>query len=298
MGILKERLDRQGVLVCDGAWGTRLQARGLQPGECPESWNLSHPDAVREIAAEYARAGADVVLTNTFGGSPIKLANYGLRARTAELNRAGARLSLEGAPDRVVTASVGPCGELLAPLGTVREAEAEDGFAEQIAALVEGGARVVLIETMISLEEALCALRAARRVDPALEVAVTLTFNPTPKGFRTIMGVDIARAAAELAGAGADVLGANCGNGIDAMIPIAREFRRHTDLPILIQPNAGQPELVDGQTVFRESPEYMAGRVRELLAEGVGLMGGCCGTGPDHICAFREEVDRLRAARG
>ena len=193
---------------------------------------------------------------------------------------------------------MGPCGELLEPLGPLSEAEAEEGFAEQIAAVAEAGVRVILIETMISLEEALCALRAARRVEPALEVAVTMTFDPGPKGFHTVMGVDIARAVESLSRAGADVLGANCGNGIDRMLPIAREFRRLTDRPLLIQPNAGQPELVDGRTVFRESPQYMAGRVRELVEAGVALVGGCCGTGPQHICAFREEVDRLRARRG
>ncbi len=297
MGMLMERLAGGKVLVFDGAWGTMLQARGLQGGECPEAWNLTRPDTVREVAAAYARAGADVVLTNTFGGSPIKLANFGLRPRTAEINRAGARLSQEGAPGRVVAGSVGPCGELLAPLGTMTEAEAQAGFAEQIAALAASGIRVILIETMIALEEALCALRAAKEIDPALEVAVTLTFNPTSRGAHTIMGVSVPRAVAALTEAGADVLGANCGNGIDRMIPIAREFRQHTDKPILIQPNAGQPEFVDGKAVFRESPQYMAERIRELLAEGVAMVGGCCGTGPEHICAFRQEVDRLRASR-
>jgi 5-methyltetrahydrofolate--homocysteine methyltransferase len=274
-----------------------LQARGLPAGECPEAWNVSHPEVVREIAAAYAAAGADMVLTNTFGGSPIKLARFGLREKTAPINRAGVRLSREGAPGRVVAASVGPCGELLAPLGTLSEEEAEAGFAEQIAALLEGGVRVIVIETMTSLEEALCALRAAKKLDPQVEAAVTLTFDPTPSGFHTIMGVDIPRAVAELSRAGADVLGSNCGNGIDQMIPIAREFRRLSDRPILIQANAGQPELVGGQTVFRESPRYMASRVRELVEAGADIVGGCCGTNPRHISACRREVDRLRAAR-
>lgn len=299
MGLLLERLEEKKLLVGDGAWGTMLQKSGLKAGECPEEWNVTHVREVRNIASLYARAGADIVLTNTFGGSSFKLKKYSLEARTRELNEAGARLSIEGAsgegaPGCLVAASVGPTGEFLAPLGVVTEEEMEAVFTEQISALLEGGVRIIVIETMTAIEEAVCAVRAAKKLDSSIDVAATMTFDPVPGGFKTMMGVDCARAVRELTEAGVDLLGSNCGNGIDQMIPITREIRQYTELPILIQSNAGSPELINGQTVFRQSPEYMAERVGELVEAGADIVGGCCGSTPDHIAAIKKAVDSLR----
>jgi len=301
VGLLLERLKAKKLLVGDGAWGTMLQKSGLKVGECPEEWNVTHDREVRNIASLYARAGADIVLTNTFGGSFFKLKKYSLEARTGELNEAGARLSIEGvaaaagegAAGCLVAASVGPTGEFLSPLGVVTEEEMEAVFSEQISALLEGGVRIIVIETMTAIEEALCAVRAAKKLDSSIDVAATMTFDPVPGGFKTMMGVDCARAVRELTAAGVDLLGSNCGNGIDQMIPITREIRRYTELPILIQSNAGSPELINGETVFRQSPEYMAERVGELVEAGADIVGGCCGTTPDHIAAIRKAVDSL-----
>ncbi len=214
MGTLLNRLAERRILVSDGAWGTFLYAKGLRAGECPEEWNISHPEAVKSIAAAYAGVGADLVLTNTFGGSRAKLGKGGFGDRVKEFNEAGARLSLEGAPGAVIAASVGPTGEFLQPLGDLNEGELEAIFAEQIHAMLMAGVKVLCVETMSALEEAACAIRAAKKLDPAVDVIATMTFSASAKGFRTMMGVNCERAARGLAQAGADVVGANCGNGV------------------------------------------------------------------------------------
>ena len=293
MGAVLERLKREQILVSDGAWGTLLQSAGLSPGECPEEWNLSRPEAVGSIAAAYAEAGSDIVLTNSFGGSPVKLKAYGLENRTRELNREAARLSCKAAAGALVAGSVGPTGEFLAPLGILGQGEAQAAFEEQIAALLEGGVHGLCIETMTALEEAVAAVRAARALDAALDIMTTMTFDASAAGFRTMMGVDISSAVRELTRAGADILGANCGNGIEQMLPIVEEFRAHTDKPILVHANAGLPEMKNGEVVFRQTPADMASTVEALLKAGCRIVGGCCGTTPDHIRSIRSEVDRL-----
>ena len=297
MGALLQRLEEKRLLVADGAWGTLLQAKGLEAGTCPELWNVEQPETVRSVAAAYAEAGSDLVLTNTFGGSTLALRRHGLMERTAELNKAGARLSLEGAPGKLVAASIGPTGEFLVPMGELSEEQMTAAFAVQIRAVLEAGVRILCVETMSCVEEAVCAVRAARAVAAELSVAVevmaTMTFTHTPKGYRTFMGVDCRTAAEKLSEAGVDVLGSNCGNGIEQMVPIASEFRRNTDKPILIQANAGLPQIEDGVTVFRQSPEHMARWVPEVVEAGASIVGGCCGTNPEHIRAIRREIDRL-----
>ncbi len=293
MGILLDTLKEKKLLVSDGAWGTMLQAQGLEPSDCPEEWNISHPNVVKSIANKYAEAGSDMVLTNTFGGSRKKLEKCGLGDRVKELNLVGAKLSKEGAPDCIVAGSVGPTGEFLEPYGEMTEKEMIEVFAEQIEALVEGGIDVVCIETMSAIEEAICAIKAARIVKQDIEIIATMTFDPTPKGFRTMMGVDCKRAAEALTEAGADVVGSNCGNGIEQMIPITEEMRKYTDRPILIHANAGVPELINGKTVFRETPEQMARFIEPLVKAGASIIGGCCGTTPEHIKAIKAEIDKL-----
>ncbi|MBL7218576.1 MAG: homocysteine S-methyltransferase family protein [Phycisphaerae bacterium] len=264
-----------------------LQARGLTPEQCPEEWNVSHAEDVISVAGQYARAGSDLVLTNTFGGSATKLAKMGCGDRVRELNLAGARNSLQGAPGALVAGSVGPTGDFLQPLGTTTANEMEAVFSEQIGALLEAGLKAICIETMTDIGEAIAAVRAARKLDAELDIITTFTFDATPGGFKTMMGVDPKQVAGELPAAGANVLGANCGNGIEQMIEITTELRKYTDLPILIHANAGLPELVDGRTVFRQSPEAMAAHTRALVEAGANIIGGCCGTTPEHIAAMK-----------
>jgi 5-methyltetrahydrofolate--homocysteine methyltransferase len=297
MGELLKTLEEKRLLVADGAWGTLLQAHGLRAGSCPEIWNVEEPDKVRSVAAAYSEAGSDLVLTNTFGGSTLALKRHGLADRTEELNAAGARLSLEGAPGKLVAASVGPTGEFLPPMGVITEAEMRAAFAAQIRAVLKAGVRILCIETMSAVQEAVCAVLAAREVSAELsvpvEVMATMTFTQTPKGYRTFMGVDCRIAVEKLTEAGADVLGSNCGNGIEQMVPIALEFRRYSDKPILIQANAGLPQIEKGVTVFRQSPEHMARWVPGLVEAGASIVGGCCGTTPEHIRQIRSQIDRL-----
>jgi 5-methyltetrahydrofolate--homocysteine methyltransferase len=294
MGILLDRLAEKKILVSDGAWGTMLHSKGLTNQDCPEEWNVSHPAEVQSVAAAYAEAGSDLILTDTFGGSSIKLKKMGYGDRVAEFNEAGARNSLEGAPNAIIAGSVGPTGEFLQPLGMMTEEEMEAVFSEQIAGMLKGGLKVICVETMTATEEAACAVRAAKKLDPAVDVICTFTFDPSPDGFKTMMGVDPARMASELIAAGADVVGSNCGNGIEQMIEIAKAFRAATDKPILIHANAGIPELVDGETVFKQTAEDMAARVKELVEAGANIIGGCCGTTPAHIAAIKAVIDELR----
>ncbi len=296
MGALLNKLKEKKLLLSDGAWGTMLQDQGLAPGECPELWNLDHPDRVKKVAEAYLAVGSEIILSNTFGGSRYKLKKFGLENRVAEINRAGARVSVEAAGSRaVVAASIGATGEFLEPYGDVLEEDMAEVFRDQIRALAEGGVRALCIETMTSIEEAVLAVRAAKEVDPGLDVVCTMTFDPSPNGFRTMMGVDCQRAAEELTEAGADILGANCGNGMEQMIQLMRDYRAVTDLPLAVHVNAGVPELVDGKTVFRENPESMADGVERLVANGAAIIGGCCGTTPAHIAAMGEALRRVRS---
>jgi len=291
MGVLLDLLADRQVLVSDGAWGTMLQARGLTADQCPEEWNVSHAEDVRAVAKAYADAGSDMILTNTFGGSSIKLEPMGYGDRVEEFNHAGACNSLQAAPSALVAGSVGPTGKFIEPLGDITAEEIQAVFSEQIGAMLGAGLKAVCVETMTAIEEAICAVNAARKLDSGLDIIATFTFDATPNGFRTMMGVDPQRVADQLAEAGADVIGANCGNGIEQMIGITAEFRKHTELPILIHANAGVPELLDGKTVFRQGPEEMAAHVRELLDAGANIIGGCCGTTPEHIAAMRAALN-------
>jgi 5-methyltetrahydrofolate--homocysteine methyltransferase len=290
----QDMLSRKRVLVSDGALGTELAKKGLRPGECPELLNAETPDWIVEIARSYVEAGSDIILTNTFGGSPVKLARYGIGDRTEELNERGVRLAVEAAGGRAaVYASVGPTGEFLEPLGAMTEAEMTAAFGRQVRALASGGAQGVVLETMTDLGEIVCALRAVRE-HTNLPAVCSMTFDRGARGFATMMGVTPERAARELDAAGADAVGANCGTGIADIIEITRLMRPHTRLPLWMKPNAGMPELVEGNTVYRESPEDFAARIPDLLIAGAAVVGGCCGTTPEHIRRVREAVDTFR----
>ncbi len=298
MSAFLKRVARGDVLISDGAMGTFLHAQGLEPGECPESWCVSHPDVVKSIAEAYIAAGADVVETNSFGGNWFKLAAYGLADRVREFNRAAAALAKEAMRDRgFVAASVGPTGHIVEEEGgDVTPKQLYEAFREQAVALAEGGADAICVETMSSVAEAVQAVRAARE-NTSLAVICTFTFESGAKGFRTIMGVRPERAAAEALAAGADVIGTNCGNGIGNMIAIARLMREAAPgVPILVQANAGAPVVEGGRTVFKETPAFMASRVTDLIEAGANIVGGCCGTTPEHIAAIAAAVRSLPRA--
>lgn len=281
------------VLLCDGAMGTMLQARGLQVGQCPEQWNLDHPDVVRDIAANYIKAGSDIVETNSFGATAMKLDRYGLAGHVRQVNQQAAELARQGAgPDRYVFGSMGPTGALMEPYGDVRERDVRAVYREQIEGLLAGGVDALYIETVLAIEEAKAALRAARECCD-LPVIVTFSFDKTAKGaYRTVMGVGPSQVAAELPALGADIIGSNCGRGIEDMVDIAAQLRKACDCFLMVQPNAGLPEVdQQGQTVFRATPESMSQMLPAVLDAGVNIVGGCCGTTPDHIGAFRQVID-------
>ena len=267
-------------VVTDGAWGTQLQARGLPVGACPDEWNLTQPGKVAEVAAAYVAAGSRVILTNTFGANRIRLAEFNLANKVAEINQRGAALSKQAAGTKAfVFASIGPTGKMLVA-GDVTEAELRTAFTEQAAALKAGGADGLVIETMAELAEAQIALAAAKTT--GLPVVVSMTFDT---GGRTMMGVSPTQAATQFTAAGADAVGSNCGNGIAAFIPICQEVRAATKLPIWIKGNAGQPEYADGKIVYRITPAEFASHAPALRAAGANFIGGCCGTSPDHLRA-------------
>ncbi len=290
---LTEEIKEKKIMISDGAWGTMLIKKGLDPGACPESWNIQHPDKVQAIAEAYLRAGANMVETNSFGGSRIKLQNHGLHEQVEEINQTAARLSrLAAGPDRHVLGSVGPTGKILLT-GETSPEELYDIFREQVTALEKGGADVIIVETMSDLEEAGIAIRAAKE-NTLCEVVCTMTFEITRSGdFRTIMGISPAEIPEMLREAGADIIGSNCGNGTEQMLSILRELRSaDPDIPVMIQPNAGVPKYEKGETVYSETPAMMASFMPDMIRNGVSILGGCCGTTPGHIEKIAEAVNK------
>lgn len=294
MGKIVDHIMQGRILVSDGAWGTFLQQKGLKAGECPEEWNLSHPDDVYDIAKSYIEAGADMVETNSFGGTCFKLGRYGLGDKVFELNKAAAELSRKAAGDKFVLGSVGPTGRILM-MGDVSEDEMYEAFKEQAMGLEAGGADAIMIETMTDLDEARIAIRAAKE-NTQCEVFCTMTFEKTLSGeFRSMMGIAPTDMVNTLMDAGAELIGANCGNGIANMIGIVEEIRKaNSAVPVLVHANAGMPVYCDGETHFPETPEEMARLVPELLRAGANIIGGCCGTTPEHIRKVREVLSSTR----
>jgi 5-methyltetrahydrofolate--homocysteine methyltransferase len=294
MRSMLDRLAAGEILICDGAMGTLLQARGLQPGECPELWCVERPDDVRDVHRAYRAAGSDIAECNSFGGSRYKLRHYGLEGRATEINRAAAAVARDVAgTTQHVLGSVGPTGEFMEPYGSETEQAFVDAFVEQIAALRDGGADAVILETMTGVEEVAAAIRAARDVGD-LAVLASFTFAPQAGGgYATMMGVTPEQAAERAVTAGADVVGANCGTGPGPMVEVIRRMRAAVSgVPILAMPNAGMPVLEEGRTVFRETPQQMADSARRLVEAGATIIGGCCGTTAAHIRAMREAVKK------
>lgn len=286
---ITEVLKTGKILFSDGAWGTFLYKKGMKPGECPELWCVDRFDDVVDIARSYIDAGADMVETNSFGGTCCKLHGFGLENRTTELNVAAAKASrLAAGDDKWVIASIGPTGKMLV-MEDITEEELYEAFKEQAIALEQGGADALCIETMSDRDEAFIAVRAAKE-NTKCEVICTFTFERTVRGdYRTMMGLSPTNAALAMMEAGADIIGTNCGNGMERMIEIVREMRAAAPgMPILVHANAGLPQNIDGKDVFPETPEMMASYVKGLIAAGANIIGGCCGTTPAHIKAIKE----------
>jgi 5-methyltetrahydrofolate--homocysteine methyltransferase len=297
MKTISEKLKISGPLVSDGAWGTFLHQKGLGPGQCPELWNIDHSYDVLDIAVSYVKAGADMILTNSFGGNKFKLQHYGLEAEIYRLNRRASEISRRAAGNEIhVLGSVGPTGVILM-MGENSPEELYDTFSEQAKALADGGADAILVETMSDLEEARLAIRAAKE-HTNKEVICTLTFTRTPQEeYRTMMGISPQDSVRVLIDEGADIIGANCGNGTAGMIDVVKLIRRiDRKIPVLIHANAGMPQYINGKTIFPESPGEMASRIPELIDAGANIVGGCCGTTPEHIRQIAEIVKSYRGA--
>lgn len=278
-------------VITDGAWGTQLQARGLQPGQFPDVWNLENPSKVQEVAAAYVAAGSRVILTNTFGSNPVRLGEFGLADRLQEINAAGVRISKNAASPSgcFVFASIGPTGKLLLN-GDITAEEMQAAFEAQANALSQAGADALVVETMSDLEEAKIAVAAARKT--GLPVVACMVFDSGREKDRTMMGNSPEQAARELSDAGADVIGANCGQGIAGFASICKRLKAATDKPIWIKANAGLPEMVAGKALYRTQPEEFAALVPPLIQAGASFVGGCCGTSPAFISAVKESLSK------
>ncbi len=309
--IVLDRITNGGVLF-DGAMGSMLIAEGLAPGKSPEEWNITRPSVIRDVHAAYLEAGADVVGTNTFGSTPSRLEGFKLGRDAGAINTAGVRLARDavsrfnsihdtcapcgspggrtrpGARERFVALSIGPTGKMLPPVGNATEPELEKEFSGMIEGL-DAAVDIVLIETMFDIREALIALEVARKSLAAVTV-VTLTYNKNPRGFYTVMGNEVCESLRVLENAGADVVGANCTLTSSDMTQLARVLRDGTNLPLLCQPNAGQPTVRDGMPAYDQTPAEFADDVEQMFEIGINAVGGCCGTTP----AFIQEVsDRV-----
>ncbi len=284
--------DEQHVLVCDGAMGTMIQNSGLDRSVCPELWNELRPDVIEHIHKAYVESGAEILETNTFGGSPLKLKEYGLEEKAYDLCKQGAEIARRAAKDKALVAgSVGPTGALFKPMGTTTFEQAYQSYLIQMQGLVDGGVDMILIETMMEITELKAALLAAKQVAPDMVVVCQMTF--TENG-TTIMGTTPEIAATVLTGLGAHYVGVNCSTGPEGLLDVVRKMGQTTELPLSVQPNAGLPEMEGEETVYRESPEHMASFVARFVESGAKIVGGCCGSTPAHIAAIAREAKNCK----
>lgn len=282
-------------VAADGAWGTELLKAGLTQGDAPELWNLEAPEKVQAVASSYAQAGSRIILTNSFGASSIKLSAHGLEDKAAEINRAAAKLTAGagGAEKKHLTCGdMGPCGKMVF-MGEVSEEEVEASYGEQAQALKEGGADILLLETFTDLTEASAALKGALKVE--LPVVVTFTYDRMADGsYRTVMGHSPEDVIPVLTEIGASAIGANCGAGVDQYVELSGILCELSTLPVWIKANAGLPVLEDGKVVYPMGAEEYATHIPALLEAGVKIIGGCCGTNPDHIRGIVREIEAFK----
>ncbi len=291
MSAIYEALEK-GILISDGAMGTMLQGKGLTDGGAPELWNVENPSAIEEVLESYAASGANLITSNTFGGTRGRLQMHGLEDRLFELNKAGAEIARKVAdrhPGCFVMGDIGPSGELMEPMGTMTLDEAEALFADQIKGLVAGGVDAILIETMSDLQEVAAAVKAAKSVAPELPIIVTFSFDTN---LRTMMGVKPAVAVKTLVAEGVRIIGANCGRGVDEMRVIAKELTeaRPEGIYIITQSNAGLPKLVGDEFIYDGTPEEMAKYAQDMKQLGVNVIGSCCGSTPAHTAAMKAAI--------
>ncbi len=290
----KDVLDfiKSGKRCFDGATGTMLMRLGLQAGQCPE---MVDEGTMAQVHNAYIEAGAQFITTNTFGGSRPKLTKFGLGERVAEINRRNTAAAKHAASGKgvYVAGDIGPTGEFIEPYGNFTGEQFEDVFAEQAKALAEGGADIIIIETMSAIEEMQSALKAAK-ASTSLSVIACMTFNKTPKGYRTMMGVTPEDAVRAMHEGGADVVGTNCTLSPPDTIDLARELRALTNRPLLVQPNAGQPHLTNGKTTYAPIPD-LENCLRQIIEAGTDIVGGCCGTDPEYIRLLRSLIDEANA---
>lgn len=293
-----ERLRRREVIIGDGALGTLLMQRGLKHGDPPEAYNITRPNLLEEIASMYLEAGAEIIATNSFGASPLRLRQFQLEKQTESINQNAVKAVRRAVGNKAyVSGSVGPSGCILKPHGKADPEEVLASYSRQVSALISAGADTICIETMTDVAEATLALQAVRSLSSDIPVMATMTFNKTPRGYFTLMGTSVSESIAALENSGADIVGSNCGQGSGNMLEIAREFCRHSHVPVAIQSNAGFPSATNGNVTYPESPDFMAARAAEMIQAGVQIVGGCCGTTPDHIRAIKKILGRRRAPR-
>lgn len=294
---LKERIS-EGLFLLDGAMGTQLIGRGVKAGVCSDYLNIESPDIIFEIHQAYFRAGSDAVLTNTFGANKFALGRHSLSDKVKEINTAAAKIARRAAgKEKYVLGDIGPSGDFLQPLGNLEAEELKDAFAEQAEALLAGGVDGFIIETETALDEMTIAVEAVKSVSRDLPVFVSFAFDRVADGFRTMMGVDVKSAVTEMVSLGVDAVGFNCGTvSLDEYVELARKFvseimaLKKSRVVIFAEPNAGKPELVDGKTVYKVSPEDFAAAAEKIYSAGVNIIGGCCGTGPEHIEAVAKKL--------
>ena len=289
---IKEQLNKRPLLL-DGAMGTMLQVYGLKSGECSEGWNISHPQVVQKIHQEYIKAGADVILTNTFGANRVKLSSFNRQNDVIEINRSAMEIAKEAIKKAkelgkkvLLAASVGPTGKILEPYGLLSLKEVYENYKEQVAILEKIGVDLIILETFYNLEEIKTALKEVKE-NSDLMVIASMTFD---KNLKTIYGVDPERAVIVLENEGADGVGANCGIGPKVLYKVLKIMKKVSKTYLMVEPNAGMPELVKGKVVYPASPKIMANYTEKFVKLGLNLIGGCCGTTPLHIKAMSDKI--------
>ncbi len=292
---------KQGLLFLDGAMGTQLIARGIEVGTCNDYLNIESPDIVSDIHQAYLQAGSDAILTNTFGANKYALARHGLAGEAAKINQAGAQLARRAAgQQKYVLGDIGPSGDFLEPLGPIKPDEFRDALGQQAEALLAGGVDGFILETMTALDEVTIAIEAVKSVSGNLPVLASMSFDRVGDGFRTMMGVDVEAAVSKIVALDVEAVGFNCGTAsLDEYVGLAQEFvsavrALSDDVAVCAEPNAGKPELVEGQAVYKVLPEDFAEAAQKIYSAGVNIIGGCCGTSPEHIGALAKRIKNFR----